>query len=364
MSMADKLLNIWIVANELDISESWIYSGLVSCGVRLTVFHSPLLAPDRKQRLLDAGAECIELFVRNRLDFCASRILHDELSKRPCDLIYAPLNKPLAAALRAVRGYPAVRVVGYRGTIGHISKFDPAAWITYFHPRMNHIVSVSDAVRRFLVDDLGMPEGKVTRIYKGHDTGWYRGLPLESALPDADSGTVTFCFAGQMRPVKGVDYLLDAMELIPRDMKIRLILLGRIKDPHIGKRISELDDPRVLYIGFRHDATAVIGKCDVFVMPTIEREGLARAVVEAMSQSVPSVVSKVGGLPELVSDGVSGIVVPPKDPRALADAMIRLASDGVLRRTMGSEALNRAETAFNYKDSIDAFARLFRSLAG
>ena len=60
-------------------------------------------------------------------------------------MIYATVNKPLAAVLRATIGFPRVKVVGYRGTIGHLSRFDPASWLTYFHPGLDHVVTVSDA---------------------------------------------------------------------------------------------------------------------------------------------------------------------------------------------------------------------------
>ena len=94
-------------------------------------------------------------------------------------------------------------------------------------------------------------------------------------------------------------------------------------------------------------------------MPSLEREGLPRAVIEAMCLGVPPIVTDVGGMPELVEDGKSGRVVPPGNPRALADAMIAILIDRDLRDTCGQNARLRIEEHFNIKTTITRMATLF-----
>ena len=172
----DRTLNVWIGSDRPDLPESHIYAELPCLGVGLTFFHAPDANPEALARIREGGADCVEILFRNRLDFAASAALRRELRRRPCDVIYATVNKPLAAVLRATIGFPRVKVVGYRGTIGHLSRLDPASWLTYFHPGLDHVVTVSDAVRRYFTDKLRFPEDKVTRIYKGHDAAWYRAV--------------------------------------------------------------------------------------------------------------------------------------------------------------------------------------------
>ncbi len=356
---------VWIVSDYPDLPESHIYAELPRLGIRLTVFHAATANPAAIAPLREAGVECVVQGFRNRLDFAASAALRRELRKRPCDLIYATVNKPLAAVLRATIGLPRVKVVGYRGTIGHLSRLDPASWLTYFHPGLDHVVAVSDAVRRYFTEGLGFPESKVTRIYKGHDAAWYRARTTDFEIPEALRGMTVVSFAGQIRHVKGVNYLLDAMSLIPPEAKVGLLLLGRIQDADIGRRIESAtaSDPRIVYAGFRPDVTAIVGKTDISVMPTVEREGLAKAAIEAQALGVPAVVTDVGGLPEIVEDGKTGLVVPPRDARALADAIMELAADRERRRAMGEAAVARVADVFDYRKSARQFADLFRRLA-
>ena len=95
------------------------------------------------------------------------------------------------------------------------------------------------------------------------------------------------------------------------------------------------------------------------MVPPVEREGLARAVLEAMAQGVPCIVSAVGGLPELVADGETGLVVPPRDPVALARAMEPLLRDAALRRRFGEAGRARMNAMFDVRQTIDRFRRLF-----
>ena len=359
-------MNVWIANHIFDFPETHIFAELPSLGFNVTAFHAPDMPAWKREILEKGGVECVVFPFRSRLDLRAARRFKEELRHRPCDLVYATINRPLAVALMATRGNRDVKVVGYRGTMGHISRLDPSAWLTYFNPRLDHIVAVSDAVRNFLVDRIGIPAGKVTRIYKGHGLEWYENLQLASPLPEAPDGAVTISFSGQIRPVKGVEYLLDAFEQLPRDLNMRLLLVGGISEKPMEARIRRLceTDPRVVWTGFRDDATAIAGKIDVLVMPTVEREGLSRSVIESMAQGVPAIVSDVGGLPEIVEDGVSGLVVPPRDAKALAAAIRRLVEDGDLRRRFGAAARERIKTHFDFRQSAAEFAALFRRLTG
>ena len=94
------------------------------------------------------------------------------------------------------------------------------------------------------------------------------------------------------------------------------------------------------------------GAFDVFVMPSLEREGLPRAVIEAMAQGIPAFVTDVGGMPEIVVNGECGLVVPPNDPEALSQAIISLAKDTSLCRRFSDNASMRIRDHFNIQATI------------
>ena len=115
-------------------------------------------------------------------------------------------------------------------------------------------------------------------------------------------------------------------------------------------------------MGFREDAPALSAACDVFCLPSTKREGLPRAVIEAMAYSVPPVVTNSGGSPELVVDGTSGIIVPPKDAAALAAAFVELYRDPERRRAMGEAARCRIGEDFRNETTIEETIRLYEEL--
>lgn len=309
------------------------------------------------------GFDPLTIPVSHRLDLRAAMCFQKLLRADPPDIVYAPRNTTLSCALLAAHRIPGVRVVGYRGTMGHISRFDPASWLTYLNSRLDLIVCVSDAVRHYL-SEFRLPEQRMTRIYKGHDLNWYqpsaRAALAEFGIPD---GVPVVGFTGNMRPVKGVEHLVDALPLLDRGLNVHLLLVGELRDNRLRRLCarSPVRD-RIHLAGFRRDAAALMGACDLFVMPSVEREGLPRAVIEAMAQGVAPVVTNVGGMPELVEEGVSGLVVPSRNPAAIATALTTLLEDSARRHKLGAAAKRRIEEKFNIEATCREYRKAFERL--
>ena len=141
------------------------------------------------------------------------------------------------------------------------------------------------------------------------------------------------------------------------------MLVGRMDAKKLTLRIekSPVRD-RIHRVGFVSNAPEFSAACDVFCLPSTKREGLPRAVIEAMAYRVPPVVTDSGGSPELVVDGESGIVVPPMNAQALADAIEKLYRDDDLRRRMGEAARERIATAFRNEDTVKKTIALYEEL--
>jgi glycosyltransferase involved in cell wall biosynthesis len=97
-------------------------------------------------------------------------------------------------------------------------------------------------------------------------------------------------------------------------------------------------------------------------MPSLRREGMPRALIEALAQGVPAIVSRVGGMPELVRGGVEGLIVPPGQPAPLAAAIAHLRDDDALRQSMGRNARARIATDFSIERTVEQTIALYRAL--
>ncbi|MDE0838836.1 MAG: glycosyltransferase, partial [Kiritimatiellae bacterium] len=311
-------------------------------------------APER-EALEAAGVTFAPIRIRHLLDLAAVITLRRLIRGDLPDIIYAPRNGSLSVTLMATRQCP---VVGYRGTIGHLSHWDPAAWLTYFHPRLAHIISVSEAVRTYLLK-MNVRADRATTIYKGHDVRWY-DVPPTDGRAELGIPEDVFCvgFTGAVRPVKGINVLIEAMAMLPDN--IHACIVGEVRQPELLERVSELGlNHRMHFIVHRKDAAHLIKNTDICVMPSLEREGLPRAIIEAMAQARPVVVTAVGGLPELVPDGRCGYVVPPSDAAALADRIHALASSPEDVSRFGAAAREHIQTHFNIEDTITQMLVLF-----
>lgn len=353
-------MHLLAITGSNDRSEIEIYRSFVERGHTVDLICTPDWCGEAP--LVEAGVNVSKMEIRHRLDFRAVRAIRKQIQSNPPDIIYAPGNKSLSAALLATYGtsYP---VVGYRGTTGHLSRWDPASWLTYFHPRLKGIVCVSEAVRQYLISKR-IPASRAHTIHKGHRLVWY-DFDKHVELSDFGIPTDAFVigFTGNIRPVKGIDVLLHSLKQVPADLNVHILLIGEVRDKTIEAMAADAAiAERVHCIGFRKDAPLLAGACNAFVMPSIEREGLPRAVIEAMAQRVPAIVSDVGGMPELVEHNRSGIIVPPRDHHALAGAIKTLAEDRKQCAVLGNAARERIQTAFNIDTTITKIESLFESL--
>lgn len=353
-------MRILIVCSETDRTENHLYRALVDHGHSLHVVCNA--GEPRVAEWREHGIDVTPMRFRHRLDGHATRQLATVIHDSGADIVQAMTNKTLACAIRAL-GANTARLVAYRGTIGHLSRIDPASYLTHLNRRIDRIVCVSDAVRNYL-QGLGLPPSRLERIYKGHAAEWYSPAPRDELVtlgipPDA----FVVAFAGRMRPVKGTHLLLEAARALPVDGSVRILLLGEIADRRIERMLRlPARHPIVHHAGFRPDAAALLGACDVLVMPSIAREGLPRAVLEAMAQGVTPIVSNVGGLPEVVSNGQTGHVIPANNAAALAATIGACLADRDGCRALGNRARESIKTTFNVETTVKQYVELYENL--
>ena len=340
--------------------------GLSNAGVHLEV-----MCADSSfflQDFIDAGIPVHSLELKGRFDRGGTAKIRKLLVDGQFDILHAFNNPTVSNGLRAIRGL-TTRFIAYRGIEANVSVFDPASWTTYLHPRVDRIICVADAIRRYLVNMKFLwwkfPASKAVTIYKGHDLGWYQA----PAVPRSDLGLpgeafVVGCTANE-RPRKGLPHLIDAARLLPHDANVHFLLIGNISG---AKTLQAIEDSpakdRIHLIGFRDDAPQVLASCDACILPALRREGLPKGIIEGMVYGVTPIVTDSGGSPELIEQGRSGLVIAPGSSQAIADAIQQLYEDPQACSQMGDEARQRIQRDFHYTKTIEQTLTVYQDVLG
>jgi glycosyltransferase involved in cell wall biosynthesis len=235
----------------------------------------------------------------------------------------------------------------------------------------DHVFAVSEHVRASIMyrKRLGyLPMPPVETLYHGLDlqavSNWRLedGVRAELGIPDK---VPVIGHVANFRPLKGHLLLLEAADRVRREFpEARFVLVGH--GPHEGevrRRARELGlDGTVLFTGFREDVPRLLAAFDIFVLPSMH-EGLSIALLEAMAQGKPSVVSRVGGLPELIDHEREGLLIGLADPRAFSEGIIRLLRDASLRHRMGEAAREKARS-FDIRRAVGRIEEVYLTLMG
>jgi glycosyltransferase involved in cell wall biosynthesis len=171
---------------------------------------------------------------------------------------------------------------------------------------------------------------------------------------------------GALVPHKGQRYLVEAAHLVVQhspDTRFVILGEGELRD-HLERQVHEHRlEKHVLLPGFRADVLGCLKSFDIFVMSSVT-EGLGTSILDAMACAKPVVATTAGGIPEIVDEGVTGHLVPPRDPHGLAEAMTRQLGDEGLRRKMGEAGLARVRERFTVERMVRETAAVYARLAG
>jgi len=230
------------------------------------------------------------------------------------------------------------------------------------HRRARRVVFNSSAVRDITLRRERIPAGRAVVIPNAVAD------PGAGARPGPESASghdpVAICVAS-LRAKKGHRHLLEAFGAVSRRVPAaRLQLVG--EGPLLGTIEAAIREAglgrTVELLGYRADAVDLMKRADLFVLSSLE-EGMPNALLEAMGTGLPSVVTAVGGNPEIVEEGVTGFLVPPADPAALAERLVTLLTEPDRRRRMGEAARRRFESVFTLPGMIASYENLYDGLS-
>jgi glycosyltransferase involved in cell wall biosynthesis len=230
-------------------------------------------------------------------------------------------------------------------------------------PDMDQLIAVSKAIEHKLVDEERVA-APVRLIYNGVDLSRYDRQEPCCTLPEEygmEAGSQIVGVVARLEPEKGHPTLLEAWPQVLRAVPdVYLLIVGE------GSRREALEAQarelrvahRVVFTGRRDDVPAVTAALDVAVLSSY-REAQGLSILEAMALSRPVVASDVGGIPEMITDGVTGLLVPPRDPDALASAITRLLRDHPYADTMGRAGHDMVHDRFCIELMVGAVQEIY-----
>lgn len=231
-------------------------------------------------------------------------------------------------------------------------------------PWTSGITAVSPAVRDVLVREEGFPAERIRLIYNGVDASALDHLPDRAQLRHElglEQDAEYFILAASFRPVKAIEVLLAAMRrVVARRPSARLLLLGDGEcREDIVRAVQENQLARhVVLPGFQSNVFRWLKAADAYVLPS-RSEATSVSLIESMAAGIPAVASNVGGNPFVIDDQVTGTLVRPGDPDALADSMLDILAHPARRREYGCQARRRFEQHFELETMLDGYASLY-----
>ena len=336
-------------------------------GLRAIGHRAALVAhPDGElRRRMSEGHDVIPLAPRGELDLAAAWRLSRVVKRLIPDVIHAhdPFAVAMAStALAIVSPSPKPPLVASRRSASHLARTSLSTWE---YSQIDCFIANSAAIRDRLVTE-GIPRAKTTIVYEGVDVERIVRMPAANVhapfyLPTHAPivGNVA-----ALVPHKGHHHLIDAAALVVREVPdARFVIVGdgelrealekHVRDTHLERH--------VFLAGFRTDALELTTGFDLFAMSSVA-EGTCTALLDAMAAGKATVATAVGAMSEVVADGETGFLVPPRDHAAMAARLVVLLKDPRRRARMGAAALTRVRERFTVERMVEETAAVYEHL--
>lgn len=344
--------------------EAEIFIGLQKAGHSVTVMtygDSPYWANFKA-----AGIKLIDFHCQKKFDKKEIAFIHEEIVSGDYDVMHLFNGKSMINGIQAAKG-TNVKVVLYRGFQGHIHWYDPAIYWKFLHPRVDAIMCNSEGVAEHIKKACVFVKPRLVTVNKGHRLEWYQDVEAMSheELGLDPNAFYAICVANN-RKMKGMPYLLKSFQYIPEDANIHLLVLGNDMDiPENMAIVNGLPRPdRIHVLGWRSDGLRIVKMAQTFLLGSLYGESITKSVMEGMALATPAIITQIPGNRELIEDGVSGYFVPKKNPKAMAEALLKMYQNKEASVQMGKAAKERIDKRFNSEQTIKGYEAFYLELAG
>ena len=331
--------------------------------------------PQLRKYMESQGVECFSCDARSRKDFPqAIGKLAAFLRKEKVDILHTHLFEPSVVGLLA----GVLAGTRYRVSTRHYSDYHTRVnknWhvrIDKMCNRLSHkIIGVSEHTSRHVVETENTKREKVITIYNGIDFDRVKTSDddFRARIRKEFSAEDKFLIltTGRLHPEKGYPYLFEAAaklkELTKKSFTWLIAGKGAFEQEFREQVASLGADDVIKFIGFRQDMPDLMAAADLFVLPSVA-EAFGVVFAEAIYLGVPIVATRIGGIPEIVSDGVDGILIPPADSDAIANNVANLLNNAEKLKSLASAGREKVIERFEFEDMTRRYEAVYESLSG
>jgi L-malate glycosyltransferase len=343
------------------LPERKLIKGLHSMGADITVLAQFPISGSVDIEL--AGIKVLYQHIKKKIDFDAIRRIRTLIREEKFDILHCMFSKAITNGLIASRGLN-VRIIGYLGSLS-VHWHDPFSWLSFLNPRLDKLICVSDGVKEHVLKQF--PSGindRIIRIYKGSDPEWFKGVvPIRRDELGIPEDAFLVCCVANIRKTKGVNWLIEAANFLPENIPVWFLLVGDKSDsPAIRKIIGKTKfHDNFVTVGYSKEPNSYTSLCDLYIQPSVS-EGFPKTVIEAMCLRKPVVVTEKGGSKELVSEGITGYVIPVGSPVAIAETIVKCYENRDNLPAMGEKGMERIRNEFNYRTTVEVTFKLYLDL--
>lgn len=316
------------------------------------------------QKATQAELPVLALKIKSEFDLSAVLRLAWTMKRRKCLLAHfhdahSVAVGSAAASLAKVRYRVITRRVDFPLKRNYFSR-------RKYRKKVDAIIAISERIKRVMVSG-GVDRKLIEVIPSGIDFSAFDEVSSKDYLRREFSFSPDDFLVGIVAALadhKGHKYLIQAMKILKEhSAKIKLVIVGHGSlQMELDRQAKESDvEDIVFFLGFREDVPQILASLDLFVLSSY-LEGLGSSILDAMASRLPVVATTAGGIPEIVTDGESGLLVPPQDPEALAQAILRLYNDRELAARFGQRGYEVVHQRFSAeamaKKIVDVYERI------
>jgi glycosyltransferase involved in cell wall biosynthesis len=332
------------------------------------------MAPWLRTYMEGQGVECFSCDCQGRASYPLGLFrLIRFLRRQRIDILHTHLFEPSVIGLQA----GVIARVPTRVMTRHYSDYHTRIrkkWhvrLDQLCTRLAHgVIAVSQHTAEHMMTIEGAPPGKIHTALNGIDFDRVQvsspetPKKLREALAPNDQYVVLM--VGRLHPEKGYQYLFEAMAKLKGrlDRPVRLLIAGTgpLEDSY-RQMVQILGCADVVeFLGFRKDIADLMASVDLVVLPSVA-EAFGLVLTEALYLGTPVVATRTGGIPEIVTDGVDGVLVPPADSQALSDALATLLGDPERRKRMAGAGRQKVQDRFSFLGMVRAYEQFYQTLS-